>query len=60
MVIDVFSKYGWIVTLKSKTGLDVANALNKIFSRERRCAKMWLDKGKEFYNKHVKVLGVQL
>ena len=69
MVIDVFSKYGWIVPLKSKTGVDVANALNKIFSNrrspgfassERRCTKMWVDKGKEFYNKHVKALGIQL
>ena len=68
MVIDVFSKYGWIVPLKSKTGLDVANALSKIFSSEmpgfaskrRRCTKMWVDKEKEFYNKHVKALGVQL
>ena len=59
MVIDVFSKYGWIVPLKSKTGVDVANAINKIFE-ERRCMKMWTDKGKEFYNKHVKALGVQL
>ena len=59
MVIDVFSKYGWIVPLKSKTGVDVANALNKIFG-ERRCTKMWVDKGKEFYNKHVKALSVQL
>ena len=59
MVIDVFSKYGWIVPLKSKTGVDVANALSKIFE-ERRCMKMWTDKGKEFYNKHVKDLGVAL
>ena len=59
MVIDVFSKYGWIVPLKSKTGIDVANALIKIFC-ERRCMKMWVNKGKEFYNKHVKALGIQL
>ena len=59
MVIDVFSKYRWIVPLKSKTGVDVANALSKIFG-ERRPMKMWVDKGKEFYNKHVKALGVQL
>ena len=39
MVIDVFSKYGWIVPLKSKTGVDVANALSKIFG-ERRPMKM--------------------
>ena len=55
MVIDVLSKYGWIVPLKSKTGVDVADALNKIF-KERRCSKMWVDKGLEFYNKHVKAL----
>ena len=68
MVIDVFSKYGWIVPLKSKTGVDVANNLSKIFSNqgssgfasERRCMKMWVDKRKEFYNKHVKALGIQL
>ena len=65
MVIDVFSKYGWIVPLKSKTGVDVANALSKIFDErsdlgERRPTKMWTDKGKEFYNKHVKDLGVPL
>ena len=59
MVIDVFSKYGWIVPLKSKTGDDVANALSKIFG-ERRPMKMWVDKGKEFYNKNVKAMGVQL
>ena len=59
MVIDVFSKYGWIAPLKSKTGVDVANALSKIFG-ERRPMKMWTDKGKEFYNKHVKALGVPL
>ena len=60
MVIDVFSKYGWIVPFKSKTGVDVANALIKIFGERRRCSKMWVDKGKEFYNKHVKALDIQL
>jgi len=28
-VIDIFSKYGWILPLKNKTGLEVANALKK-------------------------------
>ncbi|XP_065645501.1 uncharacterized protein LOC136075975 [Hydra vulgaris] len=36
MVIDVFSKYGWIVPLKIKTGVDVANALNKIFGNSKK------------------------
>ena len=54
-VIDVFSKYGWIVPLKTKTGAEVARALKKIF-RERKPEKLWVDKGKEFYNKDVKNL----
>ncbi|XP_065679046.1 uncharacterized protein LOC136093745 [Hydra vulgaris] len=59
MVIDVFSKYGWIVLLKNKTGFEVANAFNKTF-KVRKCDKLWVHKGLDFYNKHVKALGVQL
>ena len=54
-VIDVFSKYGWIIPLKDKTGKSVASALEIIF-KERKAEKMWVDKGKEFYNKDVKQL----
>jgi hypothetical protein len=59
-VIDIFSKYGWIVPLKSKTGVEVADAFKKIFSEGRKPEKLWVDKGKEFYNKDVKSLGVEL
>ena len=51
-VIDIFSKYGWLVPLKDKTGNSVASALRAIFE-ERKPEKMWVDKGKEFYNKDV-------
>ena len=54
-VIDVLSKYGWLVPLKDKTGKYVASALKTIF-KERKPEKMWVDKGKEFYNKDVKDL----
>ena len=54
-VIDVFSKYGWLIPLKDKTGKSVASALETIF-KERKPEKMWVDKGKEFYNKYVKDL----
>ena len=54
-VIDVFSKYGWLVPLKDKTGKSVAMALKTIF-KERQPEKMCVDKGKEFYNKDVKEL----
>ena len=55
LVIDVFSKYGWVVPLKNKTGETVANALKNIF-KERKPEKLWTDKGREFYNKDVKGL----
>ena len=54
-IIDVFSKYGWLIPLKDKTGKSVASALKTIF-KERKPEKMWVDKGKEFYNKDVKEL----
>jgi len=38
--------------LKNKTGTEVAGALQKVF-KERKPEKLWVDKGKEFYNKHV-------
>ena len=55
LVIDVFSKYGYLVPLKDKKGETVANALKTIF-KERRPGKLWTDKGREFYNKDVKGL----
>jgi len=46
-VIDVLSKYGWMEPLKNKTGLEVANALEKIF-KERKPDKLWVDMGENF------------
>ena len=54
-IIDVFSKYGYLIPLKDKTGKSVASALKTIL-KERKPEKMWVDKGKEFYNKDVKEL----
>ena len=59
-VIDIFSKYGWIMPLRQKTGVAVASAFKKIFNEGRRPEKLWIDKGSEFYNKQVKSLGVEL
>ena len=52
-VIDIFSKYGWLIPLKDKTGKSVSSSL-KIISKERKLEKMWVDKGKEFYSRDVK------
>jgi len=54
-VIDVFSKYGRIILLKNKTGKATASALKTIFTH-RKPQRLWVDKGKEFYNKDVKFL----
>ena len=54
-VIDIFSKYGWLIPLKDKTGKSVASALKNIF-KERKPEKMLVDNGKELYNKDVKDL----
>ena len=55
-VIDVFSKFVWIVLLKRKTGQEVANAFSRIL--KERPSKTWADKGREFYNKDVQKLVV--
>ena len=31
IVLDIFSKYGWIIPLKNKTGLEVSKAFESIF-----------------------------
>lgn len=54
-VIDVFSKYGWLIPLKNKTGIIVSEAFKEIF-KERKPMFIWSDKGSEFYNRQVKEL----
>ena len=53
LVIDTFSKYGWIKPLKNKEGKTVAKAFKEIFKEGRIPKKLWTDKGREFYNKDV-------
>ena len=57
LVIDTFSKYGWIVPLKNKKAQTIVKALKEIFKESgRRPEKLWTDKGTEFFNKNVKDL----
>ena len=48
MVIDVFSKYGWIEPLKYKKGETVTESFKKIFKEGGKPTYLWTDKGKEF------------
>ena len=55
MVIDVFSKYGWIVPLKDEKTESVSTAFDEIFKTSKRKPTMlWTDKGSEFISKHFK------
>ena len=53
-VIDIFSKYGWIVPLKSKTGKEVVLAFGNCSSVGG--SRLWTDKDTEFYNYQLKAV----
>ena len=53
--IDISSKYSWVIPLKDKKGINIKNALEKIFNK-RKPNFLWTDRGKEFYNKQVQDL----
>ena len=54
-VIDVFSKYGWIVALKDKKTESVSLVFDLIFEKSKqKPEKLWTDKGSEFISKHFK------
>ena len=54
-VIDIFSKYVWVVPLKDKKGASIVNALQKILKKsDRKPNKIWVDKGSKFYNNSFK------
>ena len=56
IVIDVFSKFGWIEPPKNKKAESVVEAFNKILKTGRKPRFLWCDKGLEFYNKDFKKL----
>ena len=50
-VINLFSKYAWVVPLKDKKGVSIVNALQSILdSSKRKSGKIWVEQGSEFYN----------
>ena len=54
-VIDLFSKYAWVVSLKDKNGITIFNAFQKVLdSSKRKPNKIWVDQGDEFYNSSFK------
>lgn len=57
-VIDVLSRYAWVIPLKDKRGDTVADTLEAIFKVSGRQPKFHLqtDEGKEFLNRHMERL----
>ena len=61
-VIDLFSKYAWVIPIKDKKGTSIVNAFKNIISKKseaeskgrRKPNKIWVDQGSEFYNKSFK------
>ena len=50
-VIDLFSKYAWVVPLRDKKGVSIVNAFQIIFKKSnRKPNKIWVDQGSAFYN----------
>jgi len=52
IIIDCFSKFAWAEPLKTKTGVEVTEAVNKIINAypKRKPNFLQTDLGKEFYN----------
>ena len=49
-VIDIFSKYPWVLLLKDKKGVCIVNAFQKILNDSaKKPNKIWVDKESEFY-----------
>ena len=54
-VIDIYSKYAWVIPLKDKKDIIIDNAFQKIWKESnRKPNKIWLAKGSEFYNRSMK------
>ena len=54
-VIDIFSKYAWVIPLKDKKRITIANVFQKkLNDSKRKLSKICVDKGKEFYNRSMK------
>ena len=54
-VIDIYSKFAWVIPLKDKKRITMSNAFRKILKESNHnLNKIWVDKGSEFYNRSMK------
>ena len=49
-VIDIFSKYAWVIPLKDKKGISIVKVFQSILKQSnRKPNKIWVEKASEFY-----------
>ena len=53
-VIDLFSRYAWVIPLKNKKEDSIVEGFKKILSSGRKPNKIWVDHGSESYNNKFK------
>ena len=54
-VIDIHSKYAWVVPLMDKKGITITYAFQKIIDESnRKPRKIWVDEDSEFCNRSIK------
>ena len=54
-VIDLFTRYSWVIPLKNKKGESIVEGFKKILDdSNRKPIKIWIDHGSEFYNNKFK------
>ena len=54
-VIDLFSRYAWVIPLKNKKGESIVEGFKKTLNdSNRKPNKIWVDHGSEFHNNKFK------
>ena len=55
-VIDIYSKYAWVIPLKDKQSGTITNPFQKVFKESyRKPNKTWVDKDSKFYDRSMKL-----
>ena len=53
-MIDIYSRYAWVIPLKNKKGITITNTFQILDQSNHEPNKIWVDKGSKFYNRSMK------
>ena len=54
-VIDIYSKYAWLISLKNEKGITMTNTFQKVLDESNhKPNKIWINKVIEFYDRSMK------